>query len=132
MKRATICLVWIALGLVWLGQGASPAYALKAFRDAFVAAYVKADSEEAKDKSFSAAVEKAKCNICHEGKIKKNRNDYGKALAELLKKTDEEDKEKILAALKKVEGKRIDPKDDQSPTFGQQIRAGKLPVEPKK
>jgi len=104
----------------------------KAFRDRFVAVYVKADSKDAKDKAFAAAVEKAKCAICHEGKSKKNRNLYGKALAELLtRKTDTENKEKIQAALKKVEKKRADPKNDKSPTFGELIKAGKLPAEPK-
>jgi hypothetical protein len=132
MKKATISLALIALGVVWLGRGAPQASADKAFRDQFVAAYVKADSDDAKDKTFSEAVEKAKCNICHEGKVKKNRNDYGKALGELLsRKTDTENKEKILAALKTVEAKHVNPKDDKSPTFGERIRAGKLPVEPK-
>ncbi len=132
MKKAVICLVLLALAVAWLGRGAAPAYAVKGFHDAFVAAYVKADSEDAKDKAFAAAVEKAKCNICHQGKVKKNRNDYGKALASLIEKTDADDKEKILAALKKVEAKHVDPKDEKSPTFGERIKAGKLPVELKK
>jgi cytochrome c2 len=115
---------------LWLGRPAPQANADKAFRDEFVAAYVKAESDNPKEKGFAAAVEKAKCNICHVGKVKKNRNRYGKALAELLsRKTDTEDKEKIQAALKKVEAKRCDPKNEKSPTFGELIRAGKLPGE---
>lgn len=130
MKKAMICLTLIALGVAWLGRGVPQASADKAFRDQFVATYVKADSDAPKDKAFADAVEKAKCNICHVGKVKKNRNDYGKALGELLsRKTDTENKEKILAALKKVESKPLNPKDDKSPTFGDRIRAGKLPVE---
>jgi hypothetical protein len=122
----------MALTAVWLGRSAPQASADKAFRDEFVAVYVKADGKDAKDKAFAAAVEKAKCNICHAGKVKKNRNEYGKALAKLLsRETDTEDKEKIQAALKKVEATHSDPKDDKSPTFGDLIRAGKLPVEPK-
>jgi hypothetical protein len=132
MKKAMICLTLVALVIVWLGRGVSQVSADKAFRDQFVAAYVKADSDNPKDKAFAEAVEKAKCNICHVGKVKKNRNDYGKALGELLsRKTDTENKEKILAALKTVEAKHVNPKDDKSPTFGDRIRAGKLPVESK-
>jgi hypothetical protein len=132
MKKAMICVALIALGMVWLGRDAPRAIADKAFRDQFVEVYVKPDSSDPKDKAFADAVEKAKCNICHEGKLKKNRNDYGKALGELLsRKTDTENKEKIVAALKKVEAKPLNPKDEKSPTFGDRIRAGKLPVEPK-
>jgi len=48
-----------------------------------------------------------------------DRNNYGKALAGLLsRKADTENKEKIEGALKKVEAKRSDPKDDKLPTFG--------------
>jgi cytochrome c2 len=133
MKKATMCLALaIVLGVVWLGGGVPQAKADNAFKDQFIAAYVKADSSDGKDKAFAAAVEKAKCAICHEGKSKKNRNSYGKALAELLsRKTDTENKEKIQAALKKVEAKRSDPKSDKSPTFGELIKAGKLPADPK-
>ncbi len=132
MKKATICLALIALGVVWLGRGVPQVSADKAFRDQFVTVYVKPDSGDPKDNAFAEAVEKAKCNICHVGKVKKNRNDYGKALGEILsRKTDTENKEKILAALKKVEAKQVNPKDDKSPTFGDLIRAGKLPVEAK-
>ena len=132
MRKLLICLALGGVtGVLWLGRPAPQANADKTFRDEFVAVYVKAESSEPKDKEFAAAVEKAKCSICHVGKVnKKNRNRYGKALAELLsRKTDTEDKEKIQAALKKVEARRCDPKDEKSPTFGELIRAGKLPGE---
>ncbi len=131
MKRM---LVVVIAGLVvsWLAGGLRQAAADKAFFDQFVATYVKSDSDDAKDKTFAEAVEKVKCNVCHEGKLKKNRNEYGKALGQLLsRKTDTENKEKIIAALKKVEVKHVDPNDEKSPTFGDRIKAGKLPVEPK-
>jgi len=130
--RIPICFAFVTmLAIAWLGRGAPQAKADNAYRVEFVAKYVKADSNDAKDKAFAAAVDKAKCAICHEGKIKKNRNDYGKALAELLnRKTDVDNKEKIQAALKKVESKRSDPKNEKSPTFGELIKAGKLPVAP--
>ena len=133
MRQATLGVILaVLLGMMWIEQGASQARADKAFRDRFVARYVKADSNDAKDKTFAAVVEKAKCTICHEGKSKKNRNTYGKALAELLsRKTYTENTEKIEAALKKVEAKHFDPKNEKSPTFGEIIKSGKLPVEPK-
>ncbi len=62
-----------------MARAAPPANADKAFRDQFVAVYVKAKSSEPKEKEFPPAIEKAKCNICHVGKVK-NRNRYGKAL----------------------------------------------------
>jgi cytochrome c2 len=131
MRRLLLCLaLGVVTAVLWLGRPAPQASADKAFRDQFVAVYVKAESDNPKEKDFAAAVEKAKCTVCHVGKVKKNRNRYGKALAELLsRKTDTEDKEKIQAALKKVEAKRCDPKDEKSPTFGELIRAGKLPGE---
>ena len=46
------------------------------------------------------------------------------------KKEDAKDKEKILAALKKVEDLHSDPEDDKSPTYGELIRANKLPGGP--
>jgi len=115
-----------------LGRGVPQAMADNAFRVEFLTLYVKADSNDAKDKAFAEAVEKAKCNICHEGKSRKNRNCYGKALGGLLsRKTDTENKAKIQAALKKIAEKRPDPKDPKSPTFGELIKAGKLPCQPK-
>lgn len=77
------------------------------------------------------AAKEAKCNVCHYGKSKKNRNDYGKALSEHLSKAvyDElkKDKEalnkKISEALKAVEKK----KSVGGETFGDLIEAGKLP-----
>ncbi|MCR4412404.1 MAG: hypothetical protein NUV77_08270 [Thermoguttaceae bacterium] len=105
------------------------AQADKAFFDEFVAKYVKADSENAKDRAFKEAVDKVKCNVCHEGKAKKNRNVYGRALAKFLsRKTDKEDKPKIQASLDKVAAMKVDPADEKSPTFGDLIKQGKLPA----
>jgi len=111
-----------------VGPAAQPAKAVKQFRDAFIAKYVKPDSSDAKDKAFAAAVETAKCNLCHAGKSKKDRNPYGVALDELLdRKTDKDDKAKIAAALDKAAEVKSDANDPGSPTFGQLISDGKLP-----
>lgn len=100
----------------------------KAFRDQFVAKYVKADSADPKEAAFAASVNKANCQVCHVGQNKKNRNPYGQALAQLLsRKTDKEDKEKILSSLDKVAAMKTEPANPSSPTFGDLIKQGKLP-----
>ncbi len=67
------------------------------------------------------------CNICHvAGKKKDQRNAYGQELAKGgLKK--ETDAAKIKAAFEKAESSHSKAGDDKSPTFGELIKAGKLP-----
>jgi hypothetical protein len=114
--------------VVLAGPAARPAKAIKQFRDAFMAKYVKADSSDAKDKAFADAVGKAKCNLCHKGSSKKDRNAYGEALDKLLdRKSDKDDKDKIATALDKAAEMKCDPKDPNAPTFGQLLSDGKLP-----
>jgi len=86
---------------------------------------VKPDSSDPAEKALAAAVETAKCNLCHKGKEKKDRNAYGEALAELLdKKEDAKNVDKIRKALETVAAKAS---PDGGPTFGELIKAGKLP-----
>jgi hypothetical protein len=121
------------LGQEWL---ATPASAIKAFKDQFETKYARpadGDSEEVlKSKALlSKEAEKAKCNICHIGTAsqRKQRNAYGVKLSELLdRKKDMKDVEKIGKALETVSKERSDPKDEKSPTFGELITQGKLPV----
>jgi cytochrome c2 len=106
--------------------------AVPAFNNEFKAMYVKADSTDEKDVALVAAVKKVKCNVCHEGKKKTDRNAYGMALSELLdKKKDVKDKEKIQESLKKVAEMKSNPADPESKTFGELIAEGKLPSEEK-
>ena len=105
--------------------------AVKEFKDAFKAKYVKSDSDDPKDKAFAEAFDKASCMTCHVGSNRKNRNDYGKQLAKLLKKTDKKNKDKINKALDTVAKMNTDPKDKKSPTFGEKIASGKLPASEK-
>ncbi len=114
------------LGFVMLS--ASPAFAVKQFKERFEKRYIKADSADPNDTALREAYEKAGCNVCHEGESKKNRNAYGRALHEFLDKKDKDDHAKIDAALEKVESKRSVPGDDKSPTFGELLRRGKLPA----
>jgi hypothetical protein len=66
------------------------------------------------------------CNVCHVGTNKKKRNDYGAAFQKLLKKSGGQPA--IIEALEKVSKQRSKPKDDKSPTFGELIEEGKLPI----
>ena len=119
----------VAVGLVVAVAAASasrPAFAIKQFFDEFKTMYVKADSTDPAEKALAAAVETEKCNVCHVGKSKKDRNPYGEALAGLLdKKEDAKNVEKIKASLEKVAGMPSDGKS--GPTFGALIKEGKLP-----
>ncbi len=104
------------------------AYARAPFKKGFEAKYVTKDPTTDAEKNLLAAVKKAKCNVCHVGKKKKNHNVYGKALATLLTKKDSKDKEKIVSALEKVADMNSIPEDASSPTFGELIEQGKLPA----
>mgnify|MGYP000156237332 CR=1 FL=1 len=131
MNRLCKTALWPTVLLATLGVAAlsaSPAFAVKQFKERFEKRYIKADSAEPKDAALREAYEKAGCNVCHEGESKKNRNAYGRALNEYLEKNDKDDDAKIDAALEKVESKRSVPGDDKSPTFGELLRQGKLPA----
>ncbi len=98
------------------------AFAIKQFADEFKAMYVKDGTP------LAAAVEEAKCNVCHMGASKKERNAYGHALAERLdKKEDAKNVEKIKKALEEVAALSSDPSKPDAPTFGALIQEGKLP-----
>ncbi|MFM8633595.1 MAG: hypothetical protein ACKOEX_02100 [Planctomycetia bacterium] len=125
MFRSSFAVVVGAMVAIVAGVSSSPAYAIKQFDEAFKELYVKEGSP------LAAEVEKAKCNVCHVGKNKKDRNAYGTALVELLdKKEDKDNKEKIRKALETVAAMPSDPKDAGSPTFGDLIKDGKLPGGP--
>ncbi len=126
MKRGNGLLVVMAVAVATVaGATARPAFAIKQFQDEFKAVYVKPDSSDPAEKALAAAVETAKCNLCHKGKEKKDRNAYGHALAELLdKKEDAKNVEKIRKALETVAAM---PSADGGPTFGDLIKMGKLP-----
>ena len=102
-----------------------PAYALKEFREQFVAKYVKADSSA----DWKGKVDGAKCCVCHfADKPKEERNVYGQALAKLLNEKDKKNKQKIAAALEKVAGLKAKADDAKAPTFGELIKQGNLPA----
>lgn len=124
MKRGGGVVAMMAVAILTTAS-ARPALAIKQFQDEFKAVYVKADSDDPAAKALAAAVEGAKCNLCHKGKEKKDRNAYGEALAALLdKKEDAKNPEKIRKALETVAAQ---PSKDGGPTFGDLIKMGKLP-----
>jgi hypothetical protein len=104
------------------------AHAIDPFKKEFDAKYVKAEPGSPEETALAAAVKTAKCNVCHVGVKKKDKNAYGVALDALLdRKTDAKDKAKIQEALEKVATMKSDPNDAASPTFGELILQGKLP-----
>jgi hypothetical protein len=119
MRRAI--LIVLSAGLV-IGLSQSPARAIKPFLEEFKGKYVKPDGTDG-DKEFAAKVEKQQCNVCHMGKSKKMRNDYGKALGKFVKKEDKDAKEKIQEALDKA----AEEKSADGKTFGELIKEHQLP-----
>ena len=93
--------------------------------------YNKQFQETYKDSKVLEAAKKAKCNTCHFGKSKKNRNDFGMALSKHLNKDmykarnkdKEAFKKKIAEALKLVEKE----KSTGGMLFGKLIEEGTLP-----
>jgi cytochrome c2 len=106
------------------------AHAVAPFKKEFDAKYVKTAPATPEETALAAAVTKVKCNVCHVGKKKTDRNAYGNALSELLdRKKDYKNKAKINEALDKVAAMKSNPDDPNSPTFGDLINQGKLPCE---
>jgi tRNA U54 and U55 pseudouridine synthase Pus10 len=125
MKKFVVCLIVAAVALSLTNS----AYAVGAFQKQFVKSY----TSETKNKVFFEAVAKAKCNVCHYGKSKKMRNDYGTALSKLLDKSEfktslvkadpEGAEKKIVAAFEKV----AKMKNGKGLLYGDLIKQLKLP-----
>ena len=77
---------------------------------------------------------KAKCNTCHRkkktGEKGKPRNDYGAALAKNLPAKNCKVVAKIVEALTKTE--KVKVAKDKKETYGDRLKAGKLPATPAK
>jgi hypothetical protein len=125
MKKVSLLLVCSLLVL-----SAGTAWAIPPFNDAFKKAYVKDGTP------LAEKVAEVKCNVCHMGKEKKDKNEYGKAVGKFLKKADftgdakkyenvkDDDAQKALAdGLKSAEAE----KGAGGKTFGELIKAGELP-----
>jgi len=98
-------------------------------------AYPNAIAEIYKDNT--AIVEKSKamdkCTICHDAKDKKIRNEYGKAISKHFPGDDFKkimaDKDAVLKRFKEAVEKVASEKHSSGKTFGEVIKAGKLPGE---
>jgi len=120
------CLAVVGVALA-AGGLTREAFAIKQFANEFKAMYVKEGTP------LAAAVDEAKCNVCHLPASKEERNAYGHALAERLdKKVDAKNVEKIKKALEEVAALSSDPSKPDAPTFGKLIEEGKLPGGPVK
>ena len=115
----------LLIGVVGIGSLAALsgrlASARPPYNQEFKQKYLGEDSKMAK-----ALGETSSCNVCHVGANKKKRNDYGAAFQKVLKKNGGQ--AAIVEALDKVAKQRSKPKDDKSPTFGELIEEGKLPI----
>jgi hypothetical protein len=114
MKKVAVTglVVAMVLGFLTIDVSARPNY-----KKAWDKKYVEGNENE----GFVKAAEEAKCNVCHQGKSKKMRNDYGTALSKMLMK--EKDDGKIMEAFAKAE----EMKGKGGETFGALIKDGKLP-----
>ena len=102
-------------------------------------AYPNMAGENYKDSEAIVAKTKAadKCNLCHDAasKSKKDHNEFGKALKvhmpadEFMKLKDPADKEKLAKKLGEALKATEADKHSSGKTFGEVIKAGKLPGE---
>ena len=120
MRSLRFLLVVPVLIAICFASGALPPFYIEFKKD-----YI----DPLKDKKFAEAMDKAdvKCLVCHQGKQKKNRNEFGKVVGKFLTKKDAKDKEKIAAGLKKALAMHVDPKDDKSETYMDRLMASKWP-----
>ncbi|TWT34919.1 hypothetical protein [Blastopirellula retiformator] len=130
MKKVLFCLI---LGAVASVVTADQAFAIKPFMEVFIANYNVKEPKTDSEKALAAAVAEVKCNLCHEGKSKKNRNAYGAAMDELVDKKEfvaarKEDKEKAQKEFTEILVKLEAEKSPTGETYGELIKAGKLPV----
>jgi hypothetical protein len=136
-------MVWL---LAWFGHAEFPgqtARAFPAFKRQFDAKYLAKGT-----RLYQAYGGRSTCNVCHVGGAmdREHRNDYGRALEKLLDRTAAEALslensrrnpqaaqaalKKVSAALETVEKLPAKPHDKVSPSFGELIREGMLPISP--
>jgi hypothetical protein len=126
MKKVCVC---VLLGIIAVVAGKESALALPPFNKEWTAKYVEGNSNA----KFVEAVGTAKCNVCHMGASKKDKNAYGKAVSKYLTKAKyneiKEDeaagRKYILDGLQKTEGEKA----ANGKTFGEMLKAGQLPGE---
>jgi hypothetical protein len=125
MKKFSVSL----LGMALLALFAAPAWAVPAFNEAFKKAYLKEGTPLAEKASV------VKCNVCHKGKEKKDRNEFGMAVSKYLKKGDFAGDDKKFDP-KSPEGQKalaegleaaLKEKADNGKSFGDLLKENELP-----
>jgi len=135
MKRVCsfgLTVVVALASLTWLNVGT--ALARKQYKDEFVKKYVTEEPSTPAQKKLDSEVKAVNCGICHlgpKGAKKKEHKAYGTALKKLLEKN-EKDADKIDTALDTLAKEPSSPDDAASPTYGDLLEKGKLPVPPGK
>src|SRR5688572_21446926 len=97
--------------------------------------FITADTADARPQYFDTfkgqyqnvmEANKQKCNVCHYGKSKKNRNNYGELFGKTLgqKNVPKGKQEPVMEALKKVEPEKSAV---EGKTFGDLLKEGQLP-----
>lgn len=120
-----VCLV-LLVGL-FLSIIARPAAAVLQFYKVWEEEYL----TDHPDKDYVALVKKPanRCFVCHVGKKRTHRNEYGAEMEEALEwKKDAKNKEKILEVIKAAGEQHVDPDDESSETFAERIAASKFPA----
>ena len=120
----------VLLACAVLVASASSAWAIPPFNDAFKKLYVKEGTP------LAEKVNEVKCNVCHEGKEKKNKNEFGKAVGKFLKKGDftgdnkkyDPKSDEGQKALKEGLEKAVAEKSSGGKTYAELIKEGELPA----
>ena len=128
MQKVFLC---FCLGAFFIACFSAPASGIAPFGLRWRQKYL----TDNKNEEFVKAAKAANCKICHVSTDKENKenNDYGKAIAKFLSKAEfekrntkiEESKKYVLEGLEKAEAEKA----ADGTTYGERIKAGKLPVE---
>ena len=115
------------LGVFAVALAVQSASALPPFNKEWTGKYVEGNGNP----KFVEAVGTAKCNVCHVGTSKKDRNDYGMAVSKFLTKAKYNEIKDDEAAAKKyiLEGleKAAAEKNGGGKSYGEMIKSGELP-----
>ncbi len=116
------------MAILVFGPLVSVGWSIRPFQKEFYSTYLNETSGDADDVAFGTLVREAKCNLCHIGNSKKDRNTYGIELGKRLDhREDKGNTTKIRDAFQQVAVLKSDPRDENAETFGELIAARELP-----
>ncbi|VAX35737.1 hypothetical protein MNBD_PLANCTO02-2664 [hydrothermal vent metagenome] len=118
MQKVWKIRVALIIGLAVVGMGVITSQQQANARPKYIKVFAKTYPELGK------LAKTAKCLVCHPKKSKKTQNSYAKAMKLGLPKKNCKDLDAIKKALVAAESK---PSDVKGKTFGELIKAGKLP-----